>query len=57
MSEPAFTAKQMPNGKWHLFKGYVSMGVFESPAECETAIHLIIVPNFRYYNADGELID
>lgn len=56
-SKPAFTAQQMPDGKWRLKKGDVSMGIFESPAECETAIHRIIVPNVRYYDAHGELID
>lgn len=58
MIEPAFTVQQMPDGKWRLLNiNGVSMGVFESPAECEAAIHRIIVPNVRYYNADGELID
>lgn len=55
--EPAFTAQQMPDGKWRLKKGDVSMGVFESPAECEEAIHRIIVPNLLYWNAHGEKID
>lgn len=54
--EPAFVARQMPDGKWRLTKGDVSMGVFGSPAECESAIKRIIVPNVIYWNADGEPI-
>ena len=54
--EAAFTAIQMLDGKWRLVKGDVSMGVFESPAACEEAIHRILVPNVRYYDADGKLI-
>lgn len=53
----AFTALEMPNGKWRLLRGVADMGFFESPAECESAIHRIIVKNVRYYDADGELID
>lgn len=56
MTEPAFTAQQMPDGKWRLSKGKHSMGVFESPAECESAIHRIIVPNVLYWNENGEPI-
>lgn len=52
----AFTALEMPDGKWRLRKGDVDMGIFESPAECESAIKRIIVPNVRYYDAAGELI-
>lgn len=55
--EPAFTARQMPDGKWRLLRGDASMGIFESLAECESAIQRIINPNVLYYNADGEQID
>lgn len=58
MGKPAaFTAKETPNGKWHLFKGDTSMGFFETPAECASAIHRIVVPNVLYWNADGEPIE
>ena len=56
MTEICFTLQETPDGRWHLKRGTVSHGFYESPAKGEEAIHRILHPTILNYNSFGELI-
>ncbi len=49
--------QQLPNGKWHLTKQGVDMGIFDYLPEAEKGMQRIVNPTIWEYNEQGKRIN
>lgn len=54
--QPTFIIQQRPDGKWNLDRALVRLGVFESPAAAEEAMHRVLNPVIYHYDENGDKI-